>query len=138
MPWTWIVLGVVITAVDHWTSGGRNLMANILINFALLRLALPAVEAHVMPYPGRLAAAVAAIAALLAVLDPYLEYGGGGWLWALLGLSHRLHRSRTTGHRSCGATCSPSRPASPTCCANAGGTASIPRKRRSSPSWWPF
>jgi TraX protein len=97
VPWTWIVLGAVITAVDHWTSGGRNLMANILINFALLRLALPAIEAHVIPYPWRLAVTVAVSAALIPVLDPYLEYGGGGWLWALFGLSHRLHLEQCDG-----------------------------------------
>lgn len=43
-----------------------------------------------MPYPLRLAVLVAASAAVIPVLDPILEYGGEGWLWALLGLAHRL------------------------------------------------
>lgn len=90
VPLSWIAFGILITAVDHWTSGGRSVMINILINFALLRLVLPAVEAHVMPYPWRLALVVAASAALIPALDPVLEYGGGGWLWALFGLAHRL------------------------------------------------
>jgi hypothetical protein len=90
VPVSWIVLGILITAVEYWTSGGRNLMVNILINFALLRLVLPHVEAHVMPDPWRLALLVAFSAAVIPVLDPVLEYGGEGWLWALFGLSHRL------------------------------------------------
>jgi hypothetical protein len=90
VPLSWIAFGILITAVDHWTSGGRSLMINILINFALLRLVLPFIEAQVMPHPLRLAIVVAASAALIPVLDPVLEYGGGGWLWALFGLSHRL------------------------------------------------
>ena len=55
VPWSWIALGILITAVEYWTSGGRNFMVNILINFALLRLVRPFVEAHVMPHPVRLA-----------------------------------------------------------------------------------
>jgi TraX protein len=90
VPLSWIAFGILITAVDYWTSGGRSVMVNILINFALLRLVLPFVEAHVMPYPWRLALVVAVSAALIPVLDPFFEYGGGGWLWALFGLSHRL------------------------------------------------
>jgi hypothetical protein len=43
-----------------------------------------------MPYPWRLALVGAASAALIPALDPVLEYGGGGWLWALFGLAHRL------------------------------------------------
>jgi hypothetical protein len=90
VPVSWIAFGIVITAVDHWTSGGRNFMLNILLNFALLRLVLPSVEAHVMPHPWRLALLALASTALIPVLDRFLEYAGEGWLWALFGLSHRL------------------------------------------------
>jgi hypothetical protein len=90
VPLSWIVFGIVITAVEYWTSGGRNLMVNILINFALLRVALTYIEAHVMPYAWRLALVVAISAAVIPMLDPVLEYGGEGWLWALFGLSQRL------------------------------------------------
>jgi hypothetical protein len=89
VPWSWVFFGILITAVDYWTSPGEVLI-NILLNFALLRLALPTIEAHVMPYPARLALALALSAAVIPVLDPILEYGGEGWLWALFGLSHRL------------------------------------------------
>jgi len=92
VPLSWIAFGIAITAVDHWTSGGRNFMLNILLNFALLRLVLPAIEAHVMPHPWRLALVVAASTALIPMRDRSLEYAGEGWLWALFGLSHRLFR----------------------------------------------
>jgi hypothetical protein len=96
VPWSWIVFGILITAVDYWTSP-RAILINILLNFALVRLVLPHVEAHVMPYPLRLAALVVASAAVIPVLDPVLEYGGEGWLWALLGLAHRLALERGDG-----------------------------------------
>jgi TraX protein len=91
VPLSWIAFGIVITAVEYWTSGGRNLMVNILINFALLRLVLTPIQAHVMPYPWRLALVVALSVAVIPVLDPVFEYGGEGWLWALFGLSQRLY-----------------------------------------------
>jgi hypothetical protein len=96
VPWSWILFGIVITVTDYWTSP-RDILINILLNFALIRLVLPSVEAHVMPYPLRLAALAAASAALIPVLDPVLEYGGEGWLWALFGLSHRLFLERGDG-----------------------------------------
>ena len=90
VPWSWVVFGVLITAVEYWTTGGRSMTLNILLNFALLRLALPSVEAHVVDHPVRLAILVIVSAALIAPLDDVLEYSGEGWLWALFGLSQRL------------------------------------------------
>jgi hypothetical protein len=97
VPWTWVAFGVLITAVDYATATDRQVLVNILLNFALLRLVLPHVEAHVMPYPLRLAALAAASAAVIPILDPVLEYGGEGWLWALFGLSHRLFLEQGDG-----------------------------------------
>jgi hypothetical protein len=91
VPPSWLALGAALTAADYLTSQGLgDTTINILVNFALLRLALPALERHAMPYPGRLAALVVASMAVIPWLDPILEYGGEGWLWALLGLAHRL------------------------------------------------
>jgi hypothetical protein len=91
VPLSWLFFGAVLTAADYLTSQGlHDTTVNILINFALLRLALPTIEAHAMPYPARLAALTAVSIAVIPSLDPILEYGGEGWLWTLLGLSHRL------------------------------------------------
>jgi hypothetical protein len=90
VPWSWVAFGLLITAVDYLTAANRQVLINILLNFALLRLALPLVERHIMAYPARLAAVALASAALIPVLDPVLEYGGEGWLWALFGLAQRM------------------------------------------------
>ena len=91
VPLSWLFFGAVLTAADYLTSEGlHDTTVNILINFALLRLALSTIEARVMPYPARLAALTAVSIAVIPSLDPILEYGGEGWLWTLLGLSHRL------------------------------------------------
>jgi hypothetical protein len=91
VPLSWLFFGAVLTAADYLTSEGlHDTTVNILINFALLLLALPTIEAHAMPYPARLAALTAVSIAVIPSLDPILEYGGEGWLWTLFGLSHRL------------------------------------------------
>ncbi|HVL72483.1 MAG TPA: TraX family protein [Beijerinckiaceae bacterium] len=91
VPWTWLVLGAALTALDLFTSDDwSDVGLNILLNFALIRLALPLVEAQVMPRRERVALLVLACIVLIPVLGRVLEYGSEGWLWALLGLSHRL------------------------------------------------
>jgi hypothetical protein len=90
VPLSWLIFGILITAVEYWTSGGRSVMLNILLNFALLRLVLPFIEAHVIDHPLRHAIVVIVSAASIPVLDDVLEYSGEGWVWALFGLSHRL------------------------------------------------
>lgn len=94
IPLSWLLFGLLITTVDYATSANRQVLVNILLNFALLRLALPSIETYIMPYPARLAALAAVSAALIPVLDPVIEYGGEGWLWALFGLAHRLFLER--------------------------------------------
>lgn len=94
VPWTWIVFGAVLTALDAFTSweadGLSNVSLNILLNFALLRVAvLPFVERVMLPRPAALALLVAGCVLLIDLSDRFLEYGTGGWLWALFGLTHR-------------------------------------------------
>ena len=53
VPWSWVILGLGLTAVESWTSGTGlgKINLNILINFAYVRLLLPEVEQRVMPHP---------------------------------------------------------------------------------------
>jgi hypothetical protein len=94
VAWTWIAYGAVLTAQEVWTSrdGGRlrDISVDILLNFAVLRLAvLPLVERILLrraPSP----LLVIGCMLLVPLTHYFLEYGIYGWLWALLGLSHRL------------------------------------------------
>jgi hypothetical protein len=92
VPWSWVVLGLVLTAVESWTSGTGlgKINLNILINFAFVRLLLPEVERRVMPHPWAIALLAVAIVLLIRPFQQIMEYGAEGWLWALFGLSHRL------------------------------------------------
>ena len=92
VPWSWVILGLVLTAVDSWTSdtGLGKINLNILINFAYVRLLLPEIERRVMPHPWAIALLAVAIVLLIRPFQQIMEYGAEGWLWALFGLSHRL------------------------------------------------
>lgn len=91
VPPIWLALGAGLTlARVSLEPGGVDLFGNILLNFALLRLAvLPLAERWVLPHPGRVAALILACAAVLPVSKLLLEYGTEGWLWALFGLAQR-------------------------------------------------
>src|SRR3954447_4227876 len=92
VPWSWVILGLGLTAVESWTSGTGlgKINLNILINFAYIRLLLPEVERRVMPHPWAIALLAVAILLLIRPFQQVMEYGAEGWLWALFGLSHRL------------------------------------------------
>ena len=57
VPWSWVILGLGLTAIESWTSGTGlgKINLNILINFAYVRLLLPEVERRVMPHPWAIA-----------------------------------------------------------------------------------
>ncbi len=89
-PWTWIGLGVALSLLDLWREGSlADAQLSILLNFAAIRLALPAIERHAWPQSWRIALLVAALAALSPVANQIVEYGTEGWLLALVGLAHR-------------------------------------------------
>jgi hypothetical protein len=90
VPGRWLVLGVLLTVAEAWTEDFEKFDLNILLNFALVRLALPVVEQRIMPFPGRTALLALGIILLIRPVQPVMEYGAEGWLWALFGLSHRL------------------------------------------------
>lgn len=92
VPWSWIVLGAALTAERMLTEPAPgDLFANILVSFALLRLAvLPLARDWAMPSPWGVAALILASTALIPWTKPLLEYGTEGWLFAFFGLAHRL------------------------------------------------
>lgn len=90
VPAHWIVLGVLLTLVDCWTEGWILVPPNILLSFALVRFARPTIGRLV----GRGWTGFVPVAALLVLALPLantvVEYGSGGWLWALFGLCQRV------------------------------------------------
>jgi peptidoglycan/LPS O-acetylase OafA/YrhL len=90
VPWTWLALGGLITVLDVAGSDDPlDARLNILLNFALIRWALPLLEGRILA--SRLG--TIAFIAICALIAPYigrgLEYGAEGWLWALTGLLAR-------------------------------------------------
>lgn len=90
VPLRWIVLGAILTALDLYVSDGfDDVTLNILFNFALIRFALPFIEAHAPPRWWGLSALAVFCAAMIPIAAVVLEYGAEGWLWALFGLAAR-------------------------------------------------
>lgn len=100
IPWRWLFLGVVLTGVDYlWLGGFDGLQFNILFNFAAIRLALPLIERHALTPIWRFAALMIVFAAMMPLVNPILEYGTEGWLFALFGLLLRRQRDGAEGSR---------------------------------------
>jgi hypothetical protein len=105
IPWSWFALGAILTALDVWTSDGiEDVTLNILFNFALIRLAMPWLEANVLHRRWGLAGFALFCTAMIPLAGLVLEYGAQGWLWALFGYvareaiaaggaQHRLRRN---------------------------------------------
>ncbi|MDB5650486.1 MAG: hypothetical protein JWL62_2006 [Hyphomicrobiales bacterium] len=91
VPLSWIGLGLLLTVLDAWGDDWQWSAPNILLNFALLRLALPTPDQwrHITEreYLGL------TLVLLLCVffVGRLLEYGAEGWLWALFGLCQRTY-----------------------------------------------
>lgn len=95
VPRHWIWLGIILTVLDSSNNDWAWVAPNILLSFALIRIARPHVEGLVQRY-GWIAAAFLFVA-LLTVLPAaakITDYGGEGWLWALFGLFHRRYIDR--------------------------------------------
>jgi hypothetical protein len=92
VPLYWIWLGVILTVLDSWNDDWSWVAPNILLSFALIRIARPYVlillERH-----GWAAFAVlgGALVAVLPVAAKLVDYGAEGWLWALFGLCQRRY-----------------------------------------------
>ncbi len=92
VPLYWIWLGIILTLLESWNAGWTWVAPNILLSFALVRFARPYVQIIVQRYGW--AAFVLVVCALLAVhplAAMMVDYGAGGWLWALFGLYQRMY-----------------------------------------------
>ena len=92
VPLRWIWLGVILTLLDSWNAEWTWMAPNILLSFALIRLARPYVQTLVQHH-GWVAFAllVSALFAVLPMAAKTVDYGAEGWLWALFGLYQRLY-----------------------------------------------
>jgi hypothetical protein len=90
VPWIWLALGAILTALDIYVSEGLDdVTLNILFNFALIRLAMPMIETHVLTRRWGAMALAVFCAVMIAPAAIVLEYGAEGWLWALFGIVAR-------------------------------------------------
>lgn len=92
VPLHWIWLGVILTLLDSWNTGWTWVAPNILLSFALIRIARPYVQI-LMQHHGWAAFAilVSALFGVLPIAANIVDYGAGGWLWALFGLYQRMY-----------------------------------------------
>jgi hypothetical protein len=92
VPLYWVWLGVILTLLDSWNQHWRWVAPNILLSFAVIRIARPTVQ--ILLQRGGWAAFAALVVVLVAVLpvaDKVVDYGAEGWLWALFGLCQRRY-----------------------------------------------
>jgi TraX protein len=92
VPHYWIWLGVILTLLESWNEDWSWVAPNILLSFALIRVARPYVQI-LLQRRGWVAFAVfaCALVALLPAADKVVDYGAEGWLWALFGLCQRRY-----------------------------------------------
>lgn len=104
VPIHWIALGLFLTALDSWNNDWSWVAPNILLSFALIRIASRYVEPLVQKY-GWVAFATLAttLFALLPVTGKVVDYGAEGWLWALVGLCQRMYADARTASGADGA-----------------------------------
>ena len=97
VPLHWIWLGVVLTLFESWNADWTWVAPNILLSFALIRVARPLVHALIQHHGWpALAILVFALVAVLPGTSLVAEYGAAGWLWALLGFCQRMYIDGTS------------------------------------------
>lgn len=90
VPLYWIWLGVILTLLESWNADWSWVAPNILLSFALIRIARPYVQILLQRYGwAAFAVLVCALVAVLPVAAKVVDYGAEGWLWALFGLCQR-------------------------------------------------
>ncbi len=92
VPFHWIWLGVILTLLDSWNTDWTWVAPNILISFALIRIARPTVQTRLQNHGwAGFALVVAVLFAMLSIAANVVDYGAEGWLWALFGLCQRMY-----------------------------------------------
>jgi len=92
IPSYWIWLGVILTLLDSSNNNWSWVAPNILLSFALIRLARPHVQLLVQHYHwAGLAFVVCVLFVVLPIAGKIVDYGAEGWLWALFGLCQRMY-----------------------------------------------
>ena len=92
IPLYWIWLGVILTLLDSWNADWTWVAPNILLSFALIRIARPHVQFLLQHYSwATFVLLVSALIALLPLASNIVDYGAEGWLWALFGLCQRMY-----------------------------------------------
>ena len=92
VPLHWIWLGVILTLLDSWNADWTWVAPNILLSFALIRIARPYVQMLVQRHGwAAFALLVFALVAVLPLAAKIVDYGAEGWLWALFGLYQRRY-----------------------------------------------
>lgn len=103
VPLHWIWLAFLLTLLDSWNAGWSWVAPNILLGFALIRLARPHVQTLLLNHGW--AAFVIIVAALIVALpmaSEIVDYGAEGWLWALVGLLQRMYLDQRTTEEPAG------------------------------------
>jgi hypothetical protein len=90
VPLRWIGIGVTLTLLESWNADWTWVAPNILLSFALIRIARPHVETFVKNRGWfAFASIVSLLLASVPVAGKIIDYGAEGWLWALFGLCQR-------------------------------------------------
>ena len=92
VPFRWIWLGVILTLLESSNAGWTWVAPNILLSFALIRMARPYVQDRVQHHGwAAFALLVSALIAVQPIAEKMVDYGAEGWLWALFGLYQRMY-----------------------------------------------
>ena len=92
VPRHWLWLGIILTLLNSWNADWTWVTPNILLSFALIRMARPHVQMLVKRHGwAAFALLVFAFVAVLVLAGKIVDYGAEGWLWALFGLCQRRY-----------------------------------------------
>lgn len=92
VPVRWLLLGVFLTLMESWNADWSWVTPNILLSFALVRIARPYVQGFLQEYGWiTFALLIFALLTMLPMAAQVVDYGAEGWLWALFGLCQRMY-----------------------------------------------